>query len=268
MSKLKIVSFNIRTLYSHPMDGANSFIHRAGMILEKIRKEAPHVICFQEISDPIREFLRNYLQDYIILGHGRQSDYTGEGLSVAYRKDSMELLAFESFWLSPTPYVPASRYEIQSEYPRICPHAVLKHKDMDEPISLYNVHLDHISDDARIKGICQIVGMAKEYKDKIDCPTFILGDFNAQPDSKTITFLKEYNGGEYKDLTEHIEITFHGFRDSASPQNIERKEASKIDYIFADKETSGKTHNVNLWNDKENGILLSDHYPVCLEIEM
>lgn len=268
MNKLKIVSFNIRTLYSHPIDGANSFIHRSGMILEKIRKEAPHIICFQEISDPIREFLNNYLNDYIILGHGRLGDLTGEGLSIAYRKDSIELLAFESFWLSPTPYVPASRYEIQSEYPRICPHAVLKHKDMDKAISLYNVHLDHISDAARIEGIRQITEMIEDYKKKIDCPTFILGDFNARPDTETISYLKEYKGGEYIELTDHIESTYHGFRDSAAPQNEERTGPSKIDYIFTDKETAKKSYSVTLWDDKENGILLSDHYPVCLEIEM
>ena len=268
MTELKIVSFNIRTLYSHPLDGVNSFIHRSGMILEKIRKEAPHVICFQEISDPIRAFLRNYLQDYIILGHGRNEDLTGEGLSIAYRKDTMELLGFESFWLSPTPYVPASRYEIQSEYPRICPHAVLKHKDMDKPISLYNIHLDHISDEARIAGIHQITEMAKEYKEKIDCPTFIMGDFNAKPDTETITYLKEYNCGEYVDLSGGIEFTYHGFRDSATPDSGYVKEPCKIDYIFVDRETSKKPHSVTLWDDKVNGILLSDHYPVCLEIEM
>ncbi len=268
MEKIKIVTYNMRTLYSHPIDGVNSFIHRAGMILEKIRKEAPHVICFQEISDPIREFLNNYLADYIILGHGRLADLKGEGLSIAYRKDSMELLAFESFWLSPTPFVPASRYEIQSEYPRICPHAVLKHKNLATPISLYNVHLDHISDAARIEGIHQIAEMIEDYKKKIDCPTFILGDFNARPGTETITYLKGYNNSEYVELTEDIGDTYHGFKGSAAPQNEERTGPSKIDYIFTDKETAKKPHTVTKWEDSENGILLSDHYPICLEIEM
>ena len=108
----------------------------------------------------------------------------------------------------------------------------------------------------------------KEYKEKIDCPTFILGDFNAEPDTETITYLKEYNGGEYVDLSGDIEYTYHGFHDSATPDSGCVKEPCKIDYIFVDRETSKKPHSVTLWDDKVNGILLSDHYPVCLEIEM
>lgn len=268
MGKIKIVTFNIRTLYSSPTDGACSFIHRAGMILEKIRKEKPHVICFQEVSDGIREFLKNYLNDYIVLGHGRLKDLKGEGLSIAYRKDSMELLFFENFWLSPTPYIPASRYENQSNCPRLCPHAVLKHKDMDIPVSLYNVHLDHISDEARVLGIHQIADFIADFKKKIDCPTFILGDFNAKPESETIRYIKSYNNSEFVDLSEGIGNTYHGFSDFIAPKNAKRSSPSEIDYIFADKETATKLYSVTKWEDAENGIPLSDHYPICLEIEI
>ena len=269
MEKIKIVSFNVRTLFSSPVDGACSFIHRAGMILEKIRKEKPHVICFQEVSDNIRAFLKNYLNDYIVLGHGRLENLTGEALSVAYRKESMEILFFENFWLSPTPYVPASRYEIQSEYPRICTHIVLKHNEMNTPISLYNVHLDHISNEARILGIHQITDFIADFKKKMDFPTFILGDFNATPESETIQYIKKYNDAEFLDLTEGIGDTFHGFRDSIAPRNSERPSREiKIDYIFADRETAKKSYSVTKWDDCENGILLSDHYPLCLEIEI
>lgn len=269
MRKLKIVTFNIRTLYSSSIDGACSFIHRAGMILEKIRKEQPHIICFQEVSDNIRPFLKNYLNDYIVLGHGRDKNLKCEALSIAYRKDSLELLFFENFWLSPTPYVPGSRYEIQSEYPRICPHIVLKHYDMDTPVSLYNVHLDHISDEARVQGIRQIAEFVADFKKKIDCPTFILGDFNATPESETIRYIKSYNNSEFVELSEGKGDTFHGFRDSIAPRNSERpKNDLEIDYIFADKETAQKPYSVTKWKDSENGIFLSDHYPLCLEIEL
>ena len=265
MGKLKIVTFNIRTLYSSHIDGVNSFIHRGGMILEKIRMEKPHIICFQEVSDPIREFLNNYLTDYIILGHGRNADLKGEGLSFAYRKDSVEALFFESFWLSPTPYVPASRYKNQSDCPRICPHIVVKHKDMKAPISLYNVHLDHIGEEARIEGIRQIVDMISEYKKKMDCPTFILGDFNAYPDSETVSFLKAYNNSEFVDLSKNTGVTYHAFR---GERGIRNGESAKIDYIFTDKVTARKPYTVTKWEDSQNGIFLSDHYPICLEIEI
>ena len=177
----------------------------------------------------------------------------------------MEVLFFESFWLSPTPYVPASRYKNQSICPRICPHIVVKKKDMSTPVSLYNVHLDHVSEEARMEGIYQITDTISDYKKKMNSPTFILGDFNAQPYSKTISFLKLYNNSEFVDLSENTGITYHEFRGEQMPEN---GKSVKIDYIFADKVTAKKPHIVTKWKDEQNGIFLSDHYPICLEIEI
>lgn len=262
MTTLKILTYNIRTLYQSPVDGVNSFIHRAGMILDKIDGEKPHIICFQEVSDSIRNFLNKYLIDYVVVGHGRLENYCGEGLSIAYRKDSMELLSLEHFWLSPTPYIPATRYEIQSEYPRICPAALIKHKEMKKPLKIYNVHLDHISDEARILGVKQIIKKISEEKKIISFPTMIMGDFNAFPESETIDFCKKNAECELIDLSETSGGTFHSF--GGRSENVAT--GKKIDYIFADKETAGKTYSITKWEDCFNGIYLSDHYPIFLEI--
>lgn len=260
--KLKIVSYNIRTLYSHPVDGVNSFIHRAGLILDKIAKEQPHVICIQEVSDGIRAFLNTYLKDYVLVGHGRLADYSGEGLCTAFRKDCMELIELETFWLSPTPYVPGSRYEVQSPYPRVCQLVTLKHKEFPTPIRLGNVHLDHISDEARVLGIHQILTTVAEINEKkATFPFLLMGDFNAYPESETILYCKQ-NG--LIDISEASGCTFHGFGGDAKDEEAIGK---KIDYIFTDKETATKENVVTKWEDSQNGIYLSDHYPLCCEIE-
>ena len=260
--KLKIVSYNIRTLYSHPIDGVNSFIHRAGMILEKISAEKPHVICLQEVSEGIRAFLDTYLPNYILVGHGRLADYSGEGLCTAFRKDCMELMELEHFWLSPTPYVPGSRYEVQSQYPRLCQLVTLRYKALATPIRFGNVHLDHISDEARVLGMDQILKTVAEInKNKRTLPFMLMGDFNAYPESETILYCKR-NG--LVDLSETSGSTFHGFgRSTKDEPAIGRK----IDYIFSDKETAEKKNLVTKWEDCQNGIYLSDHYPLCCEIE-
>ncbi len=260
--KLKIVSYNIRTLYSHPIDGVNSFIHRAGMILEKIADERPHVVCIQEVSEKIRTFLDTYLKDYILVGHGRLADYSGEGLCAAFRKDCMELLELDHFWLSPTPYIPGSRYEIQSKYPRLCQLLTLKHKELSTPIRFGNVHLDHISDKARILGIKQILTTVDEVnKNKTRFPFMLMGDFNATPESETVLYCKQ---NSLVDLSVNSGATFHDF---GRPDSAEASTGTKIDYIFADKETSGKKNTVTKWEDSQHGIYLSDHYPLCCEIE-
>lgn len=260
----KIVSYNIRTLFSHPIDGVNSFIHRSGMILEKIENERPHVICFQEISEKIRHFLDTYLNGYVLVGVGRLADYSGEGLCIAYRKDCIDLLSLEHFWLSPTPYVPGSRYEIQSQYPRICQTVTVKHKESPLPIRLYNVHLDHISDQARILGIEQILKEVIKANATFSLPVMVMGDFNAYTDSKTVRYCKENKIFPMIDLSEASGATFHDF---GKTDDAEEAAGKKIDYIFADLKTAECNYTVTKWEDTQNGIYLSDHYPLCCEIE-
>lgn len=264
MENLKIVTYNLRTVYD-TFDGVNSFIHRAGLILDKINEEKPHVICFQEVGAKIRAFLQKYLVDYHMVGHGRLSDFSSEGLGVAYRKDSVELFGLEQFWLSPTPQVPGTRFEIQSQYPRTCINAVVKHKNMKTPIRLYDVHLDHESDEARILGIQQIVEKMQKDNEIMKYPSFLLGDFNAQPDSQTIKFCNEYKPYPLVDLTKDFTETFHDFGGTG---NTADARGYKIDYIFTDPTTATKLTSVYKWEDNKNGIYLSDHYPLCCEFNL
>lgn len=263
MTTLKLVTYNLRTLYSHPIDGVNSFIHRAGMILEKIESEKPHVICFQECSEPIRKFLKNYLHGYHVLGHGRETDYSSEGLCVAYRQDCMELLYLEHFWLSPTPYVPGSRYEIQSEYPRICPCVVVKHRDMAQPVKFYDIHLDHQGGPARLLGMRQIIHQMAVDAEKHPFPTFLMGDYNDFPESDLIQFCKNNNEVKLVDISENSGCTFHNFGATGIDT---RADGKKIDYIFTDEKTAQQPHSLYKWEDCQNGIYLSDHYPLCCEV--
>ena len=264
MENVKIVTFNLRTLYD-TYDGMNAFIHRAGLILDKINEEKPHVICFQEVGEQIRPFLEKYLVDYHMVGHGRLADFSSEGLGIAYRKDSIELFGLEQFWLSPTPFVPGTRYEIQSEYPRTCIYATVKHKKMKTPIRLYDVHLDHESDEARILGIRQILEKMKKDNEVMAYPSFLLGDFNAQPDSETIAFCNDYKDYPLVDLTRDIPVSFHDFGGTG---HTEYSRGWKIDYVFTSPETAKKLQKVYRWEDNKNGIFLSDHYPICCEFTL
>ena len=182
--ELKVCSFNVRSVYLGE-DGVNSFLFRSGMILEKIRVESPDLICFQEVIDPIRAFFKNHLDGYDLYGHGRNADRRGEGVTIAVKHGLFELVAFESFWLSPTPLVPGSRYPNQSQCPRICPVAVLLSKENGKLLRVVGVHLDHVSDEARILGIKQITEYLAQKQKELPCDaTVVLGDFNAKPEPR------------------------------------------------------------------------------------
>ena len=62
MANAKIVTFNIRNVWDK--EGKNSFIHRVGMIYDKINKEKPDVIAFQEVLQPHVTLLEKIFPDY------------------------------------------------------------------------------------------------------------------------------------------------------------------------------------------------------------
>ncbi len=251
---MKIVTFNIRC--SWDKDGINSFPHRAGGILQKITEERPDVIFFQESTDKNIQFLKNALPEYHIIFSQRKSDLRGEGLATALRKQTTELIGLAAFWLSPTPNVPGSRYAGQSNSPRICQIVTLRCED--KVFRGYNVHLDHVSADARLSGIKLVLDRIQKDLEWIPFPFFLCGDFNATPQDVTIRYCNEFQPVKLVELTEKIDHTFHNYGKKTEP--------CKIDYIFTDVKTASLPNSVTPWTDESDGIYLSDHYPICIEL--
>ena len=79
---MKFVTFNIRCDFGQ--DGANNFIYRRPLILEKIRQEKPDIIGFQEVLPHVAAWLKENLTEYYIAGCGREKDLTGEAMIIAY----------------------------------------------------------------------------------------------------------------------------------------------------------------------------------------
>ena len=251
---VKIVTYNLRCVWN-TVDGINNFIHRAGMIYYKINEEKPDIIGFQEAIDKHRDFLIKVFPEYQLVGHLRGEDYEGEGCFVAVRKDTFELLGYETFWMSPTPYVPGSRYENQSTCPRICVVVKVRHKKTNKILRLFDLHLDHVSNEARENGMKCVFDYVKKFNETDKQPLVILGDFNAQPDSGVMQMCNEFPG--ITEVTKDITFTFHAF-------GIKE---SKIDYIYMSDDLAKNVKSVSTWDDEDNGIYLSDHYPVCAELE-
>lgn len=226
--------------------------------MKKIMKEMPEVILFQEIRAEHLELLKRMLPEYDFYGHFREKDYSGEGLYTAVLKSRIQLLGLDSYWLSPTPYVAGSRFENQSEYPRICISTKLRDKKTGKIFKALNVHLDHISDEARIEGIKLILDRAAKERECEDIPFIIGGDFNAEPHSETIRYCNEYKKIELHDITDKIDTTFHDFGAAAI----------KIDYIYVTKNILPYVKSAGFWDDSNVGVYLSDHYPVYAILEI
>ncbi len=244
---MKIVTFNIRCDYNQDED--NNFCFRKPLILEKLRQEEPDVICFQEVLPHVAGWLKETLKEYYVIGCGRMEDLEGEQVSIAYRKNRINLIQMETYWLSETPYVPGSRYADQSICPRVCTEAVLEEYATKQVFRVVNTHLDHEGPEAREKGLLQIMDKLEKALLFPEAPVIITGDMNAEPDSPEMAAVRK---SPYKDMVEGVGITYHGYMRAEPP--------CCIDYILA---KGFVCESMEKWTDKKDGVFLSDHYPVC-----
>lgn len=249
---MKIVTYNLRFVYAN--DGVNSFIHRAGMILDTIYEEEPDIICFQETTANNAAFLRRQLSPtYTVLLTQREEGLTGEGLTVAFRPEKVTLYGLEVFWLSPTPTQIASKFPGQSQHSRICQDLLFKNEETGSLFRLYNLHTEERSEEVR----AMQMELVLERWAKETVPTLLLGDLNTQPGGKVLPLCLEKG---LVDLTAHIPVTFHRFG-TLEP-------GVKLDYFLTDPVTAAKASSVRIWDKCLNGIYLSDHYPVELIIDL
>lgn len=243
---MKFVTFNIRCDYNQ--DGDNNFCFRKALILEKISQERPDIVCFQEVLPHVAVWLKEALWDYYVIGCGRSAALEDEQMAVAYRKDRLNLIQMETFWLSETPYTPGSRYPEQSVCPRTGTEAVFEELASKRVFRLVNVHLDHEQAQARELGLKQVLRRLEKPALFPDAPAVVAGDMNAEPDSPEMAALKDC---ALVNVTAGIGTTYHGYgKDSPC----------SIDYILTKGFTCGKLEK---WTEEWDGVFLSDHYPVC-----
>ena len=249
----KFVTFNLRC--DRNQDGENCFVYRQPLILKVIGEEQPELLCFQEVLPHMAVWLKQNLKDYYAIGCGRGEKLDGEQITVAFRSDIYSLMEMRTFWLSETPFQPGSRYPDQSSCPRTCIDALLMENATGHMLRVVNTHLDHVGVEARRQGLAQILRHIESVELFPNAPVILTGDFNAAPDSPEMAVIRDRT--DFCNVTEGIGITYHGYMRAEHPESI--------DYIF----TRGPLDclKVRKWEHTENGVFLSDHYPVCAELE-
>lgn len=251
---MKVVTFNIRGDFG--VDGANDFCHRKPLILQKLAREQPDIIGFQEVLPHMAQWMRQSLPGYDIVGCGREADLTGEQMTVAFRRGKYQLIEMRTFWLSPTPLTPGTRYPEQSYCPRTVTALLLMESATGQVCRVVNTHLDHEGSVARRLGLEQLLRHLDAVDFLPDAPVVLMGDFNAAPASEELRVL--HARPDYADATAGVGGTFHGFMTVTEPE--------QIDYIFV-KGAKDLQPPVK-WTDAADGVYLSDHYPVCVELQL
>lgn len=250
---MKFVTFNIRL--DCRRDGINNFEFRQPLILRVLRQEKPDIVCFQEVLPHVQRWLKEILPDYTVVGCAREPGFRGESVCIAFRRDLFNLVHMDTFWLSPEPYTPGSRYEVQSDCPRTAAELLLHVDGTEQVIRVLNTHLDHQGAPARILGLTQILRHLDAAPLFPEAPIVLTGDFNTPPESEELSVFHDFPG--YTNATEGIGTTYHGYQNGRD---------SSIDYIFLRGAVACR--GIEKWTHVEKGVFLSDHYPICATLEL
>ena len=248
-----LATFNVRC----PVDKTpHSWQERKTRCIDVIQKNRFDIFGVQEaVKLQLDDFTAS--GEYLYTGGGR-NDFknSGEFSAILYRKDRFELLKSGTFGLSEKPEIPGYK-SWKTACPRIATWGLFLDKKSNRKFVYYNTHLDHKSEEARVKGIELLVNHAK--KNMPGTPLIISGDFNAKPDSKTYQTASSFLDDSAKVSNSGHKGppgTFHGYG--------KYKTKVPIDDIFVSKDFKVQEH----WTDDtryQEGFP-SDHYPVIVKL--
>lgn len=169
---LKVMSFNLRFASDQP---PNAWPERRPVMKHVIETAAPDVIGTQE---GLYAQLRNMASDlpaYEWIGLGREGGSRGEFMAVFYRRDRLEPVAFDHFWLSDTPEVIGS-ITWGHTYRRMVTWVRFRDRETGREFNFWNTHFDHQVEAARQKA----ADLIRTRLSKLDptIPLLLVGDFN------------------------------------------------------------------------------------------
>ena len=252
--EITIMSANVRC-YAPDDLFKKSWFYRADLIRNNIDEIKPDIIGFQEVTWMHYGYLQDIMQGYDSVIMYRDNFILSEGCPIFYRTDKFDLLDKGSFWLSKTPEVMSKDWG--SKHNRITSYVILKEKATDKEFVVFNTHLDHVSDEARINGIKVVLDKINELG---DVPAYLMGDLNAKPNSKTLKSVYEF----FEDGQVVADIT----TDGATYQKWgEKLNSERIDYIVA---SIGKTniYEYGIVDTLYDGVYPSDHFPIYIKTSL
>ena len=173
---VRVMSFNIR--YGTANDGVNHWDRRREFLRDTIRAFDPDLLGTQETLGFQRDWLREQLPGYGVLGVGRDDGRDqGEMMALYYREARFEKLDGGHFWLSETPENVGSK-SWDSSLPRMVTWVRLKDRQAPQtrPILFFNTHFDHRGTEARARSAALIRRRLLE-QGKQDS-LVVTGDFN------------------------------------------------------------------------------------------
>jgi endonuclease/exonuclease/phosphatase family metal-dependent hydrolase len=280
---LRVMTFNLLT--STKKRRAHPWRLRRHSIARIFRAEKPDIVGTQEANLAQLMDLAELLPDYEFIGEGNlgplQSHHRKNWYcAIFYRRDAVRPIDGdgESFWLSPTPQVPASQFHLGTR-PRVATWHTFEHVASGRSVVFGTTHLEAVNGRHRRRSVELLRGYVDSKVRELgrDVPVFLTGDFNAVASSPEIRALRVPYAGKpgLNDVWDHAVgqsplagATFRGMglRDRLGNLLLGPR---RIDYVFYRPRLEVRSvRRVDYDRLTHPSATPSDHYPVLAEFQL
>lgn len=257
---LRVMSFNVKN--GSPSQ-ENKWEDRRPVLKNAILSEDPDLIGTQEIFFFQIKHVEEDLPQYAWVGLGRAGGSKDEYMAIFYKKDRLELMAYDHFWLSDTPEVIGSR-TWGHDNRRMVTWARFRERGTGREFYHWNTHFDHRVQEAREKSAELVLRRIRETQPTL--PVVVTGDFNADQNNVVHEMMLSRVEGQLY-LRDAWDIagkregeqvgTFHNWRGTS---NNDRR----IDWVLVSPEFECARATVVTYEEK--GQWPSDHFPVVCDL--
>ncbi|MEJ7645233.1 MAG: endonuclease/exonuclease/phosphatase family protein [Chryseolinea sp.] len=253
---VKVMTYNVR--YDTPSDSVNQWGRRADKVYALVKKYDPDIVGIQEaLHSQVIDLVTN-LPAYSFVGVGRDDGKTkGEYSAILYKKSKFSVLRQNTFWLSETPEVVASK-NWDAAITRVATWAAMRDINSGKELFILNTHFDHIGKEARTRSALII-------KDKLESlaaglPAIVMGDLNCTRQDPPFATLTKKQGMILIDpVSGNPPGTFCSFK-------VNSIECRAIDYILHNDDWTSDGYIVITDNDGK--YYPSDHLPVMVKLSV
>ena len=278
--KFRVGTYNIR-FTTGDIGTENAWEKRRGDLVKLVRRLDLDVFGTQEVRPEQAAYLRRALPDYAFVGEHRAADRVSDEASpVFYRKSRFDVEKSGTFWLCETPDV-AGVVGWGAACPRVCSYLVLREKASGRKFCFANTHTDHVSAEAREKGMLLIIERMKAFGG--GAPIVFTGDHNCyETEAPAVAVAKILRNALYESETPPTGPwrTFNGwkrlaaetatldaFRLKPGPRN-DKRFGQRIDYIYVSPGVRVLDYATVPDMRKGGRLYPSDHFPIVATVEI
>lgn len=251
---ITVVSANVRCLSPEDLF-KKSWFYRAPLLIQTLKNAAPDIIGFQEVTPVHKRYLDRALRGFDSVLLYRDNSLIHESCPIYYSESKFDLIDKGGFWLSETPDVMSKGWG--AAFNRVCSYVILAQKTDGKQLVVFNTHLDHVSEEARINGIKLVLQKIEQFG---GMPSIIMGDFNAEENTETYRAATAlFNDAKYQTADTDSGATYQGYGQSLNDENL--------DYFMLSK-TGIETLSYKVLRDTYDGVYPSDHFPIRLDMKL